>query len=101
MKVTTISVSIRYSKSLAQGEHKTVEVGAEAVIDPEEEDWCLAQQNLYASLTTQLRTLWGKNGIVTQHAPDDPRTAIEPGSWEDVEQTLAERPLVLRASDRI
>jgi hypothetical protein len=43
MDVQTISANVRYSKALAPGEHKTIELGAEASLDPGE-DWGLAQQ---------------------------------------------------------
>jgi hypothetical protein len=82
MKVTMVSASIRYSKSLEPGEYKTVELSAEASLEPED-DWFLAQQNLYASLTTQLRTLWGKNGVA-EHAPDSPTMAIQQSQEERV-----------------
>jgi hypothetical protein len=49
MKVMTVS-SIRYSKSLAQGEHKTIEISTEASLEPGD-DWYQAQQDLYGSLT--------------------------------------------------
>jgi hypothetical protein len=57
LKVDRVTVNIRFSKEI-QGSWKSVELGTEASIDPDE-DWCLAQQGLYAMLTTQLRTLWG------------------------------------------
>jgi hypothetical protein len=84
VKVTTVSASIKFSKDTGSG-WKTLELGAEASLDSED-DWFLAQQGLYASLTAQLKSLWSKNGIVMEHAPDDPKTAIEPGSWEELEQ---------------
>ena len=59
MIVERVSASIRYSKALSPGEHKTLELSAEASIDPEE-NWTLAQQGLYTALTTQLRALWGE-----------------------------------------
>jgi hypothetical protein len=77
MKVTGVSASIRYSKSLEPGEHKTMELTAEGSIESDD-DWHQAQQGLYTSLTAQLRTLWGKNGV-TEHAPRclcDSRTAF-------------------------
>jgi hypothetical protein len=82
MKVQQISVNVRYSKALAQGEYKTVELGLEAALD-EEEDWGLAQQGLYAALTTQLRMLWSKNGHNSEHAQNGSEAAIE-GSWEEI-----------------
>jgi hypothetical protein len=52
MKVTQVAVSIRYSKSLEPGEHKTVELSAEASLEPDD-DWALAQQSLYANRPVQ------------------------------------------------
>jgi hypothetical protein len=55
MKVNKVSATIRFSKEVHEG-WKSVELGAEAALDPED-DWFLTQQGLYASLTGQLRTL--------------------------------------------
>jgi hypothetical protein len=57
MKVNKVSATIRFSKEVHEG-WKSVELGAEAALDPED-DWFLTQQGLYASLTGQLRTLLG------------------------------------------
>jgi hypothetical protein len=76
MKVNQVSVSVRYSKGLSPGEHKTIELSAEASIDPEE-TWTLVQQGLYTMLTAQLRTLWSQN----QNGSQKP---IE-GTWEELE----------------
>jgi hypothetical protein len=76
MNIRTISANVRYSKALAQGEHKTIELGAEASLDPGE-DWALAQQGLYALLTAQLRTLWGKNGALPEQPQNGPESHVE------------------------
>jgi hypothetical protein len=69
MKVTTISASVRFSKALGDGQHKTVELGAEAVIASLTESWQEAQAQLYAELSQQLKALWGNgNG---HHPPAD------------------------------
>ena len=57
MRVTTISASVRYSKALGNGTHKTVELSAEASLDTKD-TWRQAQAGLYADLGQQLRTLW-------------------------------------------
>jgi hypothetical protein len=57
MKVHTTKASIRYSTQLAEGPWATVELGAEASVDANE-DPNHAQATLYAMLKDQLHTLW-------------------------------------------
>ncbi len=57
MKVTTVSASVRYSRALQSGEYKTIELSAEAALDPNEM-LTEAQATLYQDLGQQLRTLW-------------------------------------------
>ena len=57
MKVTTVSANVRFSKALGDGQHKTVELAAEAAIDASE-DWQEAQSALYTDLGSQLKALW-------------------------------------------
>ena len=57
MKVTTVSASVRYSKALGDGSHKTVELSAEAALTPKEQ-WQEAQGSLYHELGQQLMSLW-------------------------------------------
>jgi hypothetical protein len=57
MKITTISAAVRFSKDTGAG-WKVIELGAEASLESGD-DWHQAQQSLYASLTAQLRELWG------------------------------------------
>ena len=65
MKVTTISASVRYSRAINTGEYKTIELCAEATLEPNE-TWTEAQAALYQDLGQQLRTLWTvKNGQAT------------------------------------
>jgi hypothetical protein len=59
MKVTTVSASVRYSKALGDGQHKTIELSAEAAIEGKE-TWTEAQSNLYPQLGQQLKALWGE-----------------------------------------
>jgi hypothetical protein len=95
MKVTQVSATIRFSKDTGQGAWKVIELGAEASVDPEE-NWALAQQGLYAMLTTQLRALWGHPSTGsgesgpehTQNGHEKPpsttlRTGVEP-TWEEI-----------------
>ena len=63
-RVTTISASVRYSRKLDDGSHKTVELGAEVVL-ADQEDWKETQSELYGDLCRQLKTLW----ISRNHVP--------------------------------
>ena len=67
MKVTTVSASVRYSKAIGDGQHKTVELSAEAALDGNEA-WTGAQASLYEELGQQLKALWG-NGQRAAEAP--------------------------------
>ena len=53
MNITTVSASVRYSKTLGQGRHKTVELSASGDIDPQE-DWHSAQSELYQEVVEGL-----------------------------------------------
>jgi hypothetical protein len=73
MRVATVSASVRFSKALGDGQHKTVELSAEAFLD-DEEVWTQAQARLYHELGQQMKTLWangkGQNTSESQqHAP--------------------------------
>ena len=68
MKVTTIGASVRYSKSLGDGSHKTVEMGAEASLESGEA-WREAQASLYHQLGQQLKALWGNGNGKAQERP--------------------------------
>ncbi len=61
MKVEKVVASIRYSKRLDDGQHKTVELGAEGSVDAKE-TWQGALSYLYAELGKEPRTLWPSNG---------------------------------------
>jgi len=58
MRATAISVSVRYSKPLADDSHKTVELGCEATLNNSEETWQEAQTALYKQLGEQMRYVW-------------------------------------------
>jgi hypothetical protein len=49
MKVQTVSVNIRFSKTMADGAWKTVELGTEASLTPDE-DYHAVQLSLYHEL---------------------------------------------------
>ena len=90
MKVERVTASIRYSKE-EKSAWKTVELGAEASIDPGG-DWFLSQQALYAALTAQLRTVWGqKNGHSPEHAQNGSEKPVE-GTWEEIQSYHHPRP---------
>jgi hypothetical protein len=62
MRVTTVSVNVRYSKPMGDGAHKTVELGIEGSLTDSSEDWCEVQRNIYAQLGDQLRYVFNGNG---------------------------------------
>ena len=57
MRVTTINATIRYSQDTGKGSWKSLELGAEADLAPNE-DWHTAQQELYRQLGERMRVLW-------------------------------------------
>jgi hypothetical protein len=77
MKITQVAASVRFSKALGPGEHKTIELHAEGSIDAGE-DWCICQQRLYGALSGQLKALWSKNGHSPEHAPEGPEKPVQP-----------------------
>jgi hypothetical protein len=77
MLIERVSAHIRFSQDTGKGCWKTVELGAEAHIEPAE-DWALAQQGLYSLLTAQLRQLWQQNGVAPGHGHSGPDKAIQP-----------------------
>jgi hypothetical protein len=80
MKATSITVSVRYSRSLADGSHKTVELGCEASLNNGEETWQEAQTTLYRQLGEQMRYVWSgnSNGKQTQETPGE--SPAKPGN---------------------
>jgi hypothetical protein len=74
MRIATVSASVRFSKALGDGQHKTVELSAEAFLD-DDEVWTEAQGNLYRELGQQLKTLWA-NG--NSKAAQEPTTVEAP-----------------------
>jgi hypothetical protein len=61
MNVNAISVHIRYSKPLADGSHKTVELAAEGTLAPGE-DWHEAELSLYNELGQAMKQAFASNG---------------------------------------
>jgi hypothetical protein len=82
MNVTTISATIRYSAE-AKGAWRTIELGAEATLDPGE-DWQTAQQKMYSQLGEQFKTIWSKGA--SKACPELGRRVqqAEPDSWEEL-----------------
>src|ERR671915_280780 len=72
MRIATVSAGVRFSKALGDGQHKTVELSAEAFLD-DEEVWTEAQGSLYHQLGEQLKTLWA-NG----KAQEGPESHAQP-----------------------
>ena len=70
MNIQKITASVRYSAALPDGQHKTLELGAEALLQPGD-SWEQSQAALYKALGAQLRTLWASNG--TPHAAPTPQ----------------------------
>jgi hypothetical protein len=63
VEVTNISVRMKLTREIQPGTYKSLELGATAVITPDEQgDWRRAQRDLYASLRDQLGALWSANG---------------------------------------
>jgi hypothetical protein len=73
MNVTNVSANIRYSAEV-NGAWRTIELGAEATVTPNE-DWHIAQEQLYHQLGQQMKTLWS-NGSGKAH--NGPEKAIQP-----------------------
>jgi hypothetical protein len=91
MRVDRISAHVRFSKDTGQG-WKTVELGAEASLDPDE-DWTLAGQGLYALLSAQLREVWGwgqnaPNPEPSQNGPEKPGAP----TWAELESYPSPTP---------
>jgi hypothetical protein len=61
MDIQNISVHIRYSKPLADGSHKTVELGAEGTLAPGE-NWHEAELSLYNELGQAMKHAFASNG---------------------------------------
>ena len=70
MRIQKITANIRYSAE-AKGAWRSIELGAEATLTSNTEDWELAQADLYHHLGQQLNTLWA-NGSARTEPPDPP-----------------------------
>ena len=85
MKIDRVSATIRYSKDSGKGAWKSVELSAEATLNTNE-DWHIAQGQLYAQLGDQLKAMWptgnGSNGHQGDIEPPSP-----PEHWCEVHRT--------------
>jgi hypothetical protein len=73
MNVGIVSANIRYAAE-AKGGWRTIELGAEADLDPGE-NWRTAQEQLYHELAQRMKVLWA-NG--TSKALQAPETDAQP-----------------------
>jgi hypothetical protein len=61
MNPTSVSVSIRYSKTMQDGSHKTVELSVEGTLS-NNEPWKEAQVSIYKELGENMRYVFASNG---------------------------------------
>jgi hypothetical protein len=79
MQVTSVSVNVRYSKQMADGSYKTVELGCERNPTNSDEDWHEVQAELYRQLGEQMRYVFGGNGSgKAQNGPEKAVPATTP-----------------------
>lgn len=74
MKVTAVLVNIRYSRPMADGSYKTVELGAEGSLDSGDDKWQEVQSDLYRQLEDQMRHVFNGAG----KAQNGPEKALAP-----------------------
>ena len=78
MRVTEVTTTIRYSAE-GKGAWRSIEVGATATLTASDETLETAQQELYARLSRQLKTLWANgSGTASQDAPEGHQMPVEP-----------------------
>lgn len=72
MQVDRVKASVRYSRDTGNG-WKTVELGAEASLGPQEE-WQEAEAQLYTELSESLMSLWARGTCESDQAgePQEP-----------------------------
>jgi hypothetical protein len=93
MRVTEVTTTIRYSAE-GKGAWRSIEVGATATLTASDETLETAQQELYARLSRQLKTLWA-NGhgnskpAQEQSLPETPEPPQE--HWCSTHQTEYQR----------
>jgi hypothetical protein len=62
MQVTSVSVNVRYSKQMADGSFKTIELGCEGTLNSSDDDWQEVQASLYHQLGDQMHYVFSGNG---------------------------------------
>ncbi|HZA24553.1 MAG TPA: hypothetical protein VFA32_18470 [Dehalococcoidia bacterium] len=85
MIATSLSVSVRYSRPLADGSHKTVELSCEASLEAEE-SWKEAQAAMYTDLGKQIKAMFASSGTNGKTAP-----ATKPEHWCPTHETDYQR----------
>ena len=76
MRVTEVTTTIRYSAE-GKGAWRSIEVGATASLTAPGETLEVAQQELYARLSRQLKTLWANgSGTASQDAPEGYQVSV-------------------------
>jgi hypothetical protein len=93
MRVTVVSVNVRYSKPMADGSHKTVELSVESSLTSSDEDWHEVQRKIYAQLGEQMRYVFSGNGSgkVAQEPPRADLPAHQREHWCATHQTEYKR----------
>jgi hypothetical protein len=86
MRVTVVSVNVRYSKPMADGSHKTVELGIEGSLTSSDEDWRAVQTDFYHQLGSQMRYVFSGNGSgkVAQAMPTTELPASQRAHWCEI-----------------
>jgi hypothetical protein len=94
MKVDQVTATVRYSQDSGKGAWKSLEIGAEATIAPNE-DWHTAQERLYSELGQQIKALWanGNGSGTAQNGPEKPpSTPLRAGSQPATSQPESPEP---------
>jgi hypothetical protein len=75
MRVTEVTVAAKYSLDTGHG-WKAIEVGATATLTASDETLETAQQELYARLSRQLKTLWANGSNGKSEAQEPPQKEL-------------------------
>ena len=80
MKVDRVTATIRFSQDSGKGAWRSLELGAEAQVAPNE-NWVEAEEQLYRQLAQRTKTLWanGSNGKTTAQELPEPE-ALPPAA---------------------
>ena len=83
MHVTTVTATIRYSQGSGKGAWKSLEIGAEALVEPGDKSWQEVQARLYDRLTQQFKQLWARNGTAPHDAQEVPTKPQQPAKAQE------------------